>query len=165
MRRLAETVVWCSERATLADPQHSVRTEVIRPDFDIAGPEAGFPSRDQDLQVRRARIVNEVARRRSRVLAARSPSAAPDPLQGGRLLLTSLDASDWSALPAEASQGFFDEHDCPGWDTWLDYFADGNGHFLLLSWVPPHLVDLAEAGIRICAMDNLTWVGCEILSA
>ncbi len=51
-----------------------------------------------------------------------------------------------------SSNGFFDVHDAPPWDTWISF--DGRR---LVSWVPAVLIPLAQAGLDANAVDCIRW--------
>jgi len=113
---LAETVAWCSLRATLADPQWCLRTAALQP-----GPLHG----EQSVAERQA-CVASVIHARSRLLraAGRSPSTPVADLAGGRLLLFDPDGTLSDGAAAVSSQRFFDDDNIPPWDCWVLYVAD-----------------------------------------
>ncbi len=52
-----------------------------------------------------------------------------------------------------------DDADLPPWDTWLGYdvVAVSRGA-VLLSWVPPELIDIAEKGIAVHMCNAYAWL-------
>lgn len=113
---LAETIVWCTARATIADPQWCLRT----PDL-----ESGHLT-DHLSIIERQACVENVIQARSRLLhaAGMSPLAPATDLAGGRLLLFDPDGSLSDGAAAVGSQGFFDDDNVPPWDCWVLYVAD-----------------------------------------
>ena len=65
---------------------------------------------------------------------------------------THLDASE-----AE-SDGFFDWEDAPPWDAWVALYKDEHGQDVLLSWVPPQLLEAAARGIWANPVDCMGWL-------
>jgi hypothetical protein len=63
---------------------------------------------------------------------------------------------------AEAeSEGFFDVHNAPPWDTWVAMVEDeasGQPRPYLLSWVPPAFLELAQAGISVNPEECIRWL-------
>lgn len=88
---------------------------------------------------------------------------APGPLAGGRLLVYFPD-SDLADGAAEAvSQGFFDLHNVPAWDTWIALADDGPSANLSLrqyvvAWVPAQLVACVTAGIEVNPEQCIVWL-------
>jgi len=62
-------------------------------------------------------------------------------LAGGRLLLSGLDDSETPHVQ-QVSDGYFDRHQLPPWDTWVAYIYEANTNYLV-SWVPKEFIDLA----------------------
>ena len=78
----------------------------------------------------------------------------PSSRDAGRLLLYEPYENVCDGASEYSSNGFFDVNDAPPWDTWVSF--DGR---TLLSWVPPVLVPLAQAGIDANAVDCIRWAG------
>jgi hypothetical protein len=169
-RRLAEAIAWCAGRALRADPEHSLRTPSLQPPgIRVAddwlndhwarvrrGHEhrQAFPERVQALVEARARLLRS---------EGRYPSIPAGGLAGGRLLVYYPDANDSSGFSGEQSGGFFDVEDAPPWDTWLWFVQERESprnqslDAYLVSWVPPPMIELAEQGIQMNAMDCIGW--------
>jgi hypothetical protein len=85
-----------------------------------------------------------------------------DDLRDGRLLVYFPD-EDLADGAAEAeSAGFFDVFNTPPWDTWVALY-EANEHdrafsTYLVSWVPPVLVDVATAGIKVNPEECIVWL-------
>jgi hypothetical protein len=76
----------------------------------------------------------------------------PD-LAGGRLLYYEPDRNLACGAACLSSGGFFDVNNVPPWDTWLCLTEDG----VLVSWVPPDLVDRVAAGIEVNPEVCIQW--------
>ncbi len=85
-----------------------------------------------------------------------SPVTTQSQLAGGKLLIYFPDEQVLDGASEMASKGFFDMYDAPPWDTWVGLFHDSRGTHLL-SWVPPELIEFAEAGISINCVDCIGW--------
>ncbi len=143
-RRLAEVIAWCAGRDGAADPKNSLRTPALQP--------PAFGDYRQPLEARQA-IVDAVVEKRATLLRreGRYSEHPAEDLAGGRLLICAPDESVWDAVSQSESQGFFDDLDIPAWDTWLCFPRE------LISWVPPPLVPLAEAGIHVNPVECIRW--------
>ena len=184
-RRVAETVAWCScqpfvknvctpgdlayicqlETAQLAGPRSAadppisiLRTPALQPP-DLLGEATTFTARRVAIEM--------LAKARAFLLRERSayPPAGKPQLGRGRFLLYSPDLSSQSGAALVASSGFFSWQDAPPWDTWIILVrqaaatssSDPTASYLL-SWVPPNLVEVADAGIHACSEQGLRWV-------
>lgn len=81
------------------------------------------------------------------------PAAVSSDLAGGRLLVYEPDFNVEDGASEYMSKGYFDERDAPPWDTWVCY-SDRR----LISWVPPSLVGLVQAGIATNPVDCIRFV-------
>ena len=113
---LAETIVWCAARATIADPERSLRTPTLEP-----GQFNGNLS-----FIERQECVAHLVQTRSRLLhdAGEYPLTPATNLAGGRLLLFDPDGTLSDGAAAVSSQRFFDDDNVPPWDSWVLYVAD-----------------------------------------
>jgi hypothetical protein len=83
----------------------------------------------------------------------------------GRLLLFDPDGTLSDGAASEASNGFFDVDNVPPWDTWVWYAEDrdiSKGGWTmfasyLVAWVPPHALELVEAGIWVNPEECIRW--------
>lgn len=169
--RLSETVEWCSAHLSGADPKGSLRTDALRPADDlvetpslrttIALHGASLPGEQRKaarealwVQVRLERhaIVEALCETRARLLKDAERTSADIGVAGGRLLFIEEGVDDGAS--EDASNGFFDVHDLPPWDTWVVYDRERTR---LVSWVPPAFVEMAEAGINANPVDCLQW--------
>ena len=147
-RRLAETIAWCAQRAPGSDPRTSLRSEAMCPSL---------------LSVDRATSVAGVVGYRANVVGPVPLVGGRESLRGGRLLVYFPD-DDLACGAAEVqSEGFFDVHNVPPWDTWIALADDGpraNISFqqYLVAWVPPDLVACVSAGIEVNPEQCIAWL-------
>jgi hypothetical protein len=113
---LAETIAWCSARATITDPQWCLRTPTLEPGQLADG--RSFSERQQ--------CVATLIQARSHLLrdAGRSALQSPSDLAGGRLLLFDPDGTLDDGAAAVSSQRYFDDGNVPPWDSWVLYVSD-----------------------------------------
>lgn len=131
------------------------------------------------------RLVEAVVRARADVLRAENwyPLAAASHLNGGTLIAYYPMVGFDDGTPAFASDGFFDVADAPPFETWLglasgdsgrQYSPSGNwregalqqheqwsGTYTddyLIAYVPPDLIDLVSAGIKVNFIDGINWL-------
>jgi hypothetical protein len=102
----------------------------------------------------RTELVERLAEKRASLLREMnaSPAAVSSDLAGGRLLIYEPDYNVEDGASQYTSKGYFDEQDAPPWDTWVCYFD-----CQLISWVPPCLLDLVQAGIATNPVDCIRW--------
>ena len=103
----------------------------------------------------RTELVEALAEKRASLLRDMNvfPAAVSSDLAGGRLLVYEPDSNVEDGASEYTSKGFFDELDAPPWDTWVCY-----SDCQLISWVPPCLLDLVQAGITTNAVDCIRFV-------
>jgi hypothetical protein len=111
------------------------------------------------------------------------PQEPATDLAGGRLLLFAPDETLSDGAADVSSGGFFDSDNVPPWDTWVAYIDDlaidpqfDHPWFLgayhdyqkithqpmplsyLVCWVPPCLLEVAEAGIDVNPEECIEWL-------
>lgn len=153
---LAETVAWCSERASETDLTDSLRTPGLLP---ASVRERGGLSECRDPSVL-ASLVKAVAAERSKQLPVRlhCPIIPAEALAGGRLLLIMPDWCLDYGISEWASGGFFDTDDFPPWDTWVWYGDEpSDEEHYLLCWVPPPLLETAHRGVEVSPEPWIFW--------
>jgi hypothetical protein len=97
----------------------------------------------------RTNLVEKLAEKRASFLRDLNASPTePSDLAGGRLLIYELEFSVHDGASEYMSKGYFDEQDAPPWDTWICYAGPQ-----LISWVPPSLLGLVQAGISANPVD------------
>jgi hypothetical protein len=95
------------------------------------------------------------------------------PITGG-LLFYIPDETTSDGYSAELTNGYFDDDDCPAWDTWIAYVGPETrwnrrtgygwyGSSALIAWVPPNLIALADDAVAGNITDCISWVD-EIVS-
>jgi len=147
-RRLAETIAWCVPRAHATAPRTSLRSEALRPSL---------------LERDRARMVEAVATYRAQQVRELPIIGGRESLLGGRLLVYFPDDDLADGAADAESQGFFDVHNVPPWDTWVALGDDGpladvSFQQYVVAWVPPTLIDCAAAGIEVNPEECIAWL-------
>ncbi|HYP21020.1 MAG TPA: hypothetical protein VEY08_13180 [Chloroflexia bacterium] len=174
--RLAETIAWCEMRASVEDPRNSLRTPALLPEgFIFTKTSDGYTTMEprlgqktvSELQV----IVDTLAETRAQLLRLeqRYPEAPANDLGGGRLLFYNPYDNLAETVEEVYSDGFFELHAIPPWDTWL-YFIEADmprearvppwyhwHNKWLVSWVPGALIELAHAGRMTSSTDAIRW--------
>jgi hypothetical protein len=148
-RRLAETIAWCAARVSADDPKQSLRSEALCP--NVLAPD-------------RADMVRSVATCRARSVRDTADVSHRESLRGGRLLIYFPDANLADGAAEVQSRGFFDMHNVPAWDTWVALaddrpeVADPYFQQYVVAWVPPELVEAANAGINVNPEECISWL-------
>jgi hypothetical protein len=168
-RRLAQAIAWCGARATADNPRASLRTLEAPPSISDAS------DLERERAVDRIAIEREQALRRSQATPYRAGARRGGPPGAGRLLLYEPDMNLFDGAAELESRGFFDVDNIPPWDTWVYYVRYGDwrmegdpplpgsgahasaGASYLVSWVPPELVELADAGVSVNPERCIVW--------
>jgi hypothetical protein len=137
--RLAETISWCLRAVKLGPLGTALRTIAYVPPPALPWPDT----------------VRAVAESRLKTLG-RSWRRTIDPLAGGELLIHLPRHTSSGGGAQEASDGYFDDHDLPPWDTWVGWIAEQHREYLVC-WVPPEAMTVAAAGI-VVATESLAWL-------
>jgi hypothetical protein len=147
IRRLTETIFWCRDAGSLAQPKTSLRTCKSK---DLTSP---------------SHQVFSVCSMRSRLLwssGKRNLAPATD-LGGGRLLAYFPDDNLACGVAEVESQGFFDTN----WvwmvrNVWSFAYADGaKGEMevnYLVAWVLPDFIALASGGVDVNPEGCILWL-------
>jgi hypothetical protein len=139
--RVGDTVAWCRTHVDACEPQRCLRRDETRPralerDYFTAVSMAASPRRHRDRK-------------------------EDHPLVGGQVLVYFPD-DDLADGAAEAeSEGFFDVHNAPPWDTWLAMVEDANRsekNPYLIAWVPDELIHFAQRGIDVNPEECILWL-------
>jgi hypothetical protein len=182
--RLAETVAWIGWPKEFLGAA-VLRTDAIRPDHLVGDPPTGHrgsdghgfnmdvslakgadqwgvihAARKPSVAKSREAIVDYLTGTRAAVMRNNEtyPKQLKTGLEGGLLLAFDPDNTLSDGAARVASDGFFDDHNAPPWDTWITYVGDaraaGSGRqswtefdSFLVSWVPPDCVDAVRRGI------------------
>jgi hypothetical protein len=99
-------------------------------------------------------IVRDIVARRAERLGTegRSPTSPIADLANGRLLLLAPADTLSDGAARYSSKGFFDIDNVPPWDTWV-WFVEK----YVVSWVPPQLIELANAGVEVNPEQCIFW--------
>ena len=99
-------------------------------------------------------ITNGLIRRRADKLRSegRSPQPLNPELAEGKLLLFSPEETLTDGAACYSSKGFFDVDNVPPWDTWVAFRNQ-----YVISWVPPQLIELANAGVDANPEQCILW--------
>ncbi len=153
---LAQTMVWCATQDFLNDPTNSLRTAELRP-----------PSFLQlDSVPRREAMIDTLIEKRFKLLRfnGKYRILPAKGLAGGRLVVYDPDQNRFDSMALVEWFGYFDWDNLPPWDTWIAYVRDeererqGLSHpSYLVAWVPPDLIERADAGIRANPERCLLW--------
>ena len=142
--RLAQAMAWCAARASLDDPERSLRHEQLRP---------------RVLEIDRATTVRTLAQDRERYVP--HDLAPARELLGGRLLAYYPDLELSDGVAEEETRGFFDVNNAPPWDTWIALFREPVGdesYDYIVTWVPPAMIDLVGRGIAVNPEECIVWL-------
>lgn len=148
-QRLAETVVWCCERISTADPKHSLRYDSLYPSIL--------------LETRADVVLNVLMYRASWLQQQNVKSIKTDrELKRGRLLCYFPDANLADGAAELASEGFFDLNNVPPWDTWVGLYQsdlqDASRKVYLISYVPEAFIQHAGRGIEVNPEECIMWL-------
>jgi uncharacterized protein (TIGR02996 family) len=160
---LGDTIAWCRDRERafpvpglevdllrhpkLRPPEHLLRT------FPYPSPPADQARTIWSVVASRSQFLA-----RDRALPTRKPATS---LAGGRLLIFHPDATLLDGAAQAESDGFFDEDNVPGWDTWVMFAgkeppSESYGA-CVVCWIPPHLLRLVERGITVNPEECIRW--------
>lgn len=140
------------DQRCLTPLRSQLRTPSLKPSIDF---HHKFEDQPQEL------AVQEVIAWRSELLAPqldRHELSVPGDTEGC-ILIYRTNATVYDGAAEVASEGFFDDHDVPPWDTWF-HFRGGK----LFSWVPSVLMPLAQAGIEANDVHCIEWAPWSVLN-
>ena len=149
-RKIADTKQWQNAMALLKQIRDSLgpmdrklRSAELKPRFALDEFEADATW---------AKAVAEVVAKRSQLTANISSREDAGSAVTGRLLLYNPSENLACGAAEVSSNGFFDVNNVPPWDIWVD-FSEG----ILVSWVPPVLVEVAQMGIDVNPEACIRW--------
>lgn len=170
--RLAETIAWCSRRLEYYSQPNAwghfngLRDPRLRP------PTLEVRSREHNAEGERVisrvkepheieAIVDTLAEQRALSLLDRHMVTKPiENLAGGRLLFYYPYDNLADGFSEIESEGFFNSENEPPWDTWVAFISEmtseGNARYLV-SWVPPQMLNHAEAGVHVNPEGCVVW--------
>jgi hypothetical protein len=156
IRRLTETIAWCRDAGSLAQPKTSLRT--CKP-------------RQKDLSSQSHQVYSVASDRSSHLRSLGQRDLAPvTDLAGGRLLAYFPDDNLACGVAEVESQGFFDTNNIPPYDTWvwmvrnIRSFACADGASgemeanYLVAWVPPDFIPQASGGVDVNPEECILWL-------
>lgn len=161
-QRLAETIAWCLPRAEAARAGDTTRTAELMP------PICGHDGDTLLSLLHRSPVANEeavdfiVARRREALARMNMPLPPLGDLAGGWVFATDFNTDICGAATAP-SNGFLDDFDVPGWDTWFAHQGTGELGGIVYGWVPPALLKLAGDGFDVIPVSSAWWLNEEDL--
>ncbi|MFY1827430.1 hypothetical protein ACN47A_16030 [Myxococcus fulvus] len=156
-RRLAETIAWCLPRVDAARAGMTTRSVELMP--PVCGHDGDtLVSMLLSVPAVPAEAVGFIVERRRRELE-RLKLMLPHPgdLMGGRVFATDFN-SDLCGAATAPSNGYLDDYDIPGWDTWFAHEPEGNFGGVVYGWVPPVLLELADQGFYVIPVSSVWWV-------
>ena len=148
-QRLAEAVAWCCNHASASYPKHSLRYDSLCPGT---------------LSATRADAVLTVLGYRGVWLQQQNikPVIEDRELRQGRLLCYFPDADLTDGAAEVASDGFFDNHNVPPWDTWVGLYQsdlrDVSLKVYLISYVPEMFLQQAARGVEVNPEQCVMWL-------
>ncbi|WP_163999345.1 hypothetical protein [Pyxidicoccus caerfyrddinensis] len=154
---LSEAVAWCESRARADDPRGSLRRLPDPVDVEHLGL----------LGLTPANLVRTTSWRRDEELKAARltvPTIQWAALPG-RLLVFFPDEETQDGGAEVQSEGFFDDHNTPPWDTWVGFFTDLHDEpagptvrSYLLAYVPAAFVGHVGRGIEVNPERCIQWL-------
>jgi hypothetical protein len=137
---LATTVAWCRPRFNPNGVEQSLRSDALRPSHGMSF---------DDLEAIHRTVSSVVSRRESLVGNLRLAQLSID----GRLLGFYPRETIFDGVSAEETGGFIDGTNTPPWDTWVCMVEE-----LLISWVPPQMVEDVDRAIVCNAEECIQWI-------
>lgn len=156
---LRETAACCMHAIEVGELGKTTRTPEIRPDVLKAD---DAHERLLALRFDKEVISNAVqqvcSRRQSLIEQYKIEIPSLDYCRfNGRLYCTDFETDEFEAA-MEASNGFFDVADIPGWDTWLAHDPTIRESGLLYGWVPNAITDAVGRGMWAIPVESIWWV-------
>ncbi len=151
--RLAETAVWVDSHLDLENLQHSLRN---------------FDSSPHPFESSYQNVVESTCEHRISTHRQRFHRNPAELVADGRFIayLPYQNLADGAANLE--TFGYFDNNNCPPWDTWIAYLqeshiyhkilTEGQSIDYLLAWVHPHLIDVVDDGIRANPEECIFWL-------
>lgn len=171
---LKDTIEWCKGKVDVGQPKVCLRSDRQREIILSHGedPDAIWISSQliADVLIARGKIKQENVEK---------------PLDG-RVLFCAYDYTNHNGLTDDETDGYFDEHDSPPWDTWIceipcnhgnskksgygeswppnitSIFSEGGPEELILAaWVPSGFIDVVQQAIDIECCGMIFWADSE----
>lgn len=138
---LTATIAWCRPRFDNDHRKTSLRSDDLKPSLIV--------TRSDDLTLVH-RAVHSLVDRRASVLCGHD---IDDIELDGRLLGFYVRQTLFDGVSEMETKGFIDETNTPPWDSWICMVGE-----LLVSWVPPAMVEDVEAAIFCNAEECIAWL-------
>ena len=122
-------------------PKTSLRSDALKPSIEIAG--------DYDLSQIHHAVAAVVKRRASTLGSIDIDNIEMD----GRLFGCYVRQTLFDGVSKMETNGFIDDTNTPPWDSWI-----GIADELLISWIPPAIVDDVQSAIVCNAEECIAWV-------
>lgn len=146
--RIAQTIAWCGKPSTYKLTDTPLRTYAIQA--------RAFHQGGDDM-------VCDVGRQRQQALQWQSISDLEQyrDLAGGKLLLYFPQHDLEDGMAEIESQGYFDRHSTPPWDTWIAFgqVSTASSQMALLAYVPAKYVEVVEFCLGLHGGVCLRWLG------
>lgn len=139
--QLGATITWCRPRFTIDRPKESLRSDELKPSELIT-------AFDDLAPVHRA--VSVVINRRASFIKQVTPDAGAI---NGRLLGFYVRQTLFEGVSEIETNGFLDDTNTPPWDSWVCMVDE-----LLISWIPPAIVDNVQLAINCNAEECIRWL-------
>lgn len=155
-RALTETLAWCGPRAVAGEAGATTRSAELMPPLFRHDGDTQIRLLLESPAVGKESVEFIVRRRREHLAGANQRPLSYDGLAGGRVFVTDFNTDICGAATAP-SNGFLDDYDVPGWDTWFAHEETGRFGGVVYGWVPPALVELAERGFYVIPVQCIVW--------
>jgi hypothetical protein len=150
-RKIQDTAQWASAQQIFSEIFHSLGPiETAMRSLQLS------PSRPLDSSMSRqdwSEAVGEVVAKRPRLVDHALLDEHAAFASSGRLLLYWPEENLACGAAQVGSRGFYDADNVPPWDIWVAY-EEG----VLISWVPPGLIGIAQMGIDANPEGCIQWI-------
>ena len=138
---LAATITWCRPRFAMDRRKESLRSDDLRPSIIITASNELTPVH---------RAVASVIDRRASILG---PIDVETVKVDGRLFGFYVRDTFFDGVSEIETDGFIDDTNTPPWDSWVCMVDE-----VLISWIPPAVVDDVQMAIVSNAEECITWL-------
>ena len=173
---LDKTVAWCHGKDNDSEPRTCLRSTAMN---------SIFKQYDEDVNAAwlSSELIDDVLRKRDII------SSLHDEKESGRVLLVAYEHTNHNGLTESETNGYFDEHDNPPWDTWIceieikypikpiqvsfmrrfflpkklkkSYGKEEYIDRLLVAWVPDCFIETVQDAIAVECCNMLFWADTE----
>lgn len=153
-RRIDDTRRWCHKVGDVSHPRSSLRSAALLSSLAWNDADAIRQGSLRDIDLRRA--AHAVSFRRASAVASAAQFSHTSGV--GSFIVYDRSTSFLCGLASKATRGYFDDEDCPPWDTWICFgrvpgCVDARGDRVstpilgLLAYVPPCFLELVTRGL------------------